>query len=217
MSTRTRGTNLMLALLLVAGVAAGCSSSKSSATKSSTTSSSSATSGSSTTARSAANLAKITLTGKNTNLVLGAATKQALTGAGITIAPVAPAAAASTGITFPITGGTLTKALLLGAIRHSGGLSFTHAGKTVTATSLNINTLSRTLTAMVNGRRVPLLAVDFTHMARTTSGSEIIASGITTSLNASGAVLLDHGLVTTVFTRGMAIGTVTVYVTGTPS
>ena len=69
-----------------------------------------------------------------------------------------------------------------GSINHSGGLTFTHAGKTVTATNFVLNTTQRTLSATVNGKQVPLLAVDLFKMVRTTRDRLIVASGITSTL-----------------------------------
>ena len=160
----------------------------------------------------------ITVTGKNTILVLDASTAQALKTAGVQVSAVAPATAASSGgISFPITGGTLTQAGLKGTISHSGGLSFTHSGKTVTATNFVLNTTQGILSATVSGKQVPLLAVNLSKMARTTSGSEIVATGITSTINTAAAVLLDAKLVVKVFTKGLPIGALTVYVTGTPA
>ena len=73
------------------------------------------------------------------------------------------------------------------------------------------------VSATVSGKQVPLLAVNLSKMARTTSGSEIVATGITSTINTSAAVLLDAKLVVTVFTKGLPIGALTVYVTGKPA
>jgi hypothetical protein len=160
-------------------------------------------------------MAMITVTGKNTVLVLASATAQALKAASVQVSPIGPATAASGGgISFPITGGTLTKAGLKGKVTHSGGLKFTHAGKSVTATNPVLNTTLGTLFATVNGKQVPLLAVDFAKMSRTTSGSEVTAKGITSTINTAAAVLLDAKLLVKVFTKGLPIGALTVNVTG---
>ena len=156
--------------------------------------------------------------GRNTTLKLDPGTAQALKAAGVQVSPVSPATAApSGGINFPITGGTLTQAGLQGSINHSGGLTFTHAGKTVTATNFVLNTTQRTLSATVDGKQVPLLAVDLSKMVRTTRGRLIVASGITSTLTRSAVVLLDARLRVTVFTTTLPIGTLTAYVTGNPA
>lgn len=163
-------------------------------------------------------MAMITVSGKNTVLVLAAATAKALKAAAVQVSPVAPATSVSSGgISFPITGGTLTKSGLKGKVTHSGGLKFTHSGRSVTATNPVLNTTLGALSATVNGKQVPLLAVDFATMKRTTSGSEIVANGITSTINTAAAVLLDAKLVVKVFTKGLPIGALTVNITGKTS
>ena len=199
--------------------AAACSSSTSSSTASKSPSASpTATASPAASPSGSASAQTITVTGKNTILVLDASTAQALKTAGVQVSPVAPATAASSGgISFPITGGTLTQAGLKGTITHSGGLKFTHSGKTVTATNFVLNTTQGTLSATVSGKQIPLLAVSLSKMARTTSGSEIVATGITSTINTATAVLLDAKLVVKVFTPGLPIGALSVYVAGKPA
>ena len=218
MSSGRRPFVLGVAAVAVAAAAA-CSSSTSSSTASKSPSASpTATASPAASPSGSASAQTITVTGKNTVLVLDASTAQALKTAGVQVSPVAPATAASSGgISFPITGGTLTQAGLKGTINHSGGLTFTHSGKTVTATNFVLNTTQGILSATVSGKQVPLLAVNLSKMARTTSGSEIVATGITSTINTAAAVLLDAKLVVKVFTKGLPIGALTVYVTGTPA
>jgi len=204
---------------LTVAAAAACSSSTSSSTASKSPSASpTATASPAASPSGSASAQTITVTGKNTILVLDASTAQALKTAGVQVSPVAPATAASSGgVSFPVTGGTLTQAGLKGTISHSGGLTFTHSGKTVTATNFVLNTTQGILSATVSGKQVPLLAVNLSKMARTTSGSEIVATGITSTINTAAAVLLDAKLVVKVFTKGLPIGALTVYVTGKPA
>ena len=207
-----------VAALTVAAAAACSSSTPSSTASKSPSASPTATASPAASPSGSAAAQTITVTGKNTILVLDASTAQALKTAGVQVSPVAPATAASSGgISFPITGGTLTQAGLKGTISHSGGLTFTHSGKTVTATNFVLNTTQGTLSATVSGKQIPLLAVNLSKMARTTSGSEIVASGITSTINTATAVLLDAKLVVKVFTQGLPVGALTVYVTGTPA
>jgi len=218
MSSARRPFVFGVAALTVAAAAA-CSSSTSSSTASKSPSASpTATASPAASPSGSAAAQTITVTGKNTVLVLDASTAQALKTAGVQVSAVSPATAASSGgISFPVTGGTLTQAGLKGTIDHSGGLTFTHSGKTVTATNFVLNTTKGTLSATVSGKQIPLLAVNLSKMARTTSGSEIVASGITSTINTATAVLLDAKLVVKVFTPGLPIGALTVYVTGTPA
>ena len=209
---------LGLVAVAVAASACGSSSSKSSSSPATTAAAKSPTMTASSARPSGSASAQnvtLTLTGKDTNLTLTAATAQALTTAAVHVGPVAPATAASpAAVTFPVTGGTLTQVSMRGTINHSGGLKFTHAGKTVTASNFVLNTNQGILFATVLGHQAPLLAVSLTHMVRTTSGSEIIGSGITSTLIPSAAVFLNGTLATTVFTKGLPIGTLTTYLTG---
>ena len=220
--TRRRAPRpLALGLVAVAVAASACGSGSSKSSSPATTPASksptmTARSSASPTGTSTQNVT-VTLTGKDTNLTLAPATVQALQAAAVQVAPVAPATAASGGVKFPVTGGTLTQVSMRGTIDHSGGLKFTHAGKTATASNFVLNTNQGILSATVQGHHVPLLAVDLTHLVRTTSGSEIVASGITSTLVASAAVLLDGKLATTVFTKGLPIGSLTTYLTGKPA
>ena len=216
MMSSTRRPFVFGVAALTVAAAAACSSSTSSSTASKSPSASpKATASPMASASGSASAQTITVTGKNTVLVLDASTAQALKNAGVQVSAVAPATAASSGgISFPITGGTLTQTGLKGTINHSGGLSFTHSGKTVTATNFVLNTTQGTLSATVSGKQVPLLAVSLSKMARTTSGSEIVATGITSTINTAAAVLLDAKLVVKVFTPGLPIGALAVYVTG---
>jgi hypothetical protein len=221
--TRMRAPRpLALGLVAVAVAASACGSGSSKSSSPATTPASksptmTARSSASPTGTSTQNVT-VTLTGKDTNLTLAPATVQALQAAAVQVGPVAPATAASSGgVNLPVTGGTLTQVSMRGTIDHSGGLKFTHAGKTVTASNFVLHTNQGILSATVQGHHVPLLAVDLTHLVRTTSGSEIVASGITSTLVASAAVLLDGKLATTVFTKGLPIGTLTTYLTGKPA
>ncbi len=219
MMSSTRRPFVFGVAALTVAAAAACSSSTSSSTASKSPSASpKATASPMASASGSASAQTITVTGKNTVLVLDASTAQALKTAGVQVSAVSPATAASSGgISFPITGGTLTQAGLKGTINHSGGLSFTHSGKTVTATNFVLNTTQGTLSATVYGKQIPLLAVSLSKMTRTTSGSEIVATGITSTINSSAAALLDAKLAVKVFTPGLQIGALTVYVTGKPA
>lgn len=87
------------------------------------------------------------VTGGMTTVSVDQSTLATLTGAGFTLAPVAPASVASTSpleVSFPITGGNTTS-----MIDHSGGLSLTESGKTVTLANFIINVPGNVLTGAV--------------------------------------------------------------------
>jgi hypothetical protein len=160
----------------------------------------------------------ITVTGKNTDLMFDASTVKALKNAGVQVSPVSPATVTSTGaFSFPVTSGTLTRVGLKGQITHSGGLKFTHSGKTVTATDFVLSTSRNVLSATVNGKSAPLLTVSLAKMIGTPFGGEIVASGITSTISTSAAVLLDARLIVKVFSKGLPMGALTAYITGKPA
>jgi hypothetical protein len=212
---RIRAPRATVALALAgAAVAAGCSSASSSRTPG---------------PDPLATARTITVAGKNTDLMLDASTVRALRHAGVQVSPVSPATVTSTGavvpasaalsgaFSFPVISGTLTQAGLTGQITHSGGLKFTHSGKAVTATDFVLSTTRGVLSATVNGKSVPLLAVSLAKMIRTSFGGEIVASGITSTITKSAAVLLDARLIVKVFSKGLPAGALTVYITGKPA
>jgi hypothetical protein len=71
-----------------------------------------------------AQAARVKVTGGTTTVTPAAPVVQALTGLGVTVAPIAPATAANGTLTFPIVGGRVNTDKLRGVVRHSGGLKF---------------------------------------------------------------------------------------------
>ena len=211
---RAPRATVALTLALAGAVAADCSSASSSSTPH---------------PNPMATAKTISVTGKNTKLVLDASTVQALKNAGVRVSPVSPATVTSNGavlpgsaapsgaFSFPVTSGTLTQAGLKGQITHSGGLKFTHSGKTVTATHFVLSTTRGVLSATVNGKSIALFAVSLAKMITVPFGSEIVASGITSTATTSAAVLLDERLAVKVFSKGLPAGTLTANITGKPA
>jgi hypothetical protein len=97
-----------------------------------------------------------------TNLHLDRATAAALGDLGLTVAPVGPATASGTRVSFPVTGGAIDPATAAGRVAHSGGLAFSSHGTTVRATNFIVRTDGSrpVLTAAVGSARVPLLDLD---------------------------------------------------------
>ena len=73
-----------------------------------------------------AQAASVEVTGGQTTVAT-----QALTAAGITVAPLDRATASPAGLSFPISGGRVDATTLRGVVRHRGGLSLTKGEKTV--------------------------------------------------------------------------------------
>ena len=86
-----------------------------------------------------ATAASAELGGGSTTLKLDSGLAEALTDAGVAVAPVSPATARKGGrVAFPITGGELNPKTAAGVINHSGGLSITAGETTVSLTNFRI-------------------------------------------------------------------------------
>jgi hypothetical protein len=97
-----------------------------------------------------------------TNLHLDRGTAVALADLGVSVAPVGPATASGSRMSFPVTGGSVDPATAAGRVAHSGGLAFSAGGTTVRVTDFVVRTDRKrpVLTAAAGSARVPLLALD---------------------------------------------------------
>jgi len=191
------------ALLATTLVVAACGSSSSSTTSSSTAS----VAATSTTAA-----APVGVVGKSTSVVLNPATAAALKQAEITVTPVAPATA-KTALVFPVTGGHVVVTSLAGTIEHRGGLTFSHAGKSVTLTSFIVNTETKQLTAMAGGQLVPVFDLNLASIKRASGPSgTVLASNIGLNLTEQAASALNSGLGVSTFKAGLNFGIATLTV-----
>src|SRR3954447_15457447 len=220
MSARIGGAHPDVVLMLghakavVAGIvvvlAAGCgASSNSSSTSTQSSNTPASTQGSSPAA------SKLVINGKHTTLAFTPAATSQLNASGISLAAVAPATIAKPAlVNLPVYVGEVAIPGLTGTISHKGGLSFTHAGKTVSATDFVLNTAESVLTAMIDGQRVPLLHLTLTQPS-TSSNGEFFLNGIVAKLTQTTALLLDRLLVVHMFTAGQQLGTVSTLLAGT--
>ena len=159
---------------------------------------------------------KLVINGKHTTLAFTPAAASQLQSNGITVGAVAPATIAKPAlVNLPVYVGEVSIPGLQGTISHHGGLSFTHAGHTVSATDVVLNTKDSVLTALVKGQRVALLHLTLTQPS-TSSNGEFFLNGIVAKLTQSTALLLDRLLVVHMFTAGQQLGTVSTLLTGTP-
>lgn len=143
-----------------------------------------------------------------TGLTLDPGAVAALTGLGVSVAPVAPANAK---LEFPITNAPFW-ALLSGTIKHSGGLALTAGSTTVTLQNFWIDPLRRQLTAQVGGARVPILALDFSKVRIGLGGRTLNVGPVGGSLTAVAASALDaaFGLPAGTVPAGLKLGDATV-------
>lgn len=205
MTLTFRRLSVLPVLAVVAlGVAACGSSSSSSTTTSSTPTTTTPAS------------APVAVAGRSTVVVVNPATAQALKQNAITVTPIAPASA-KTGLVFPVSGGQIVVASLAGTVDHTGGLSFSHSGKSVQLTSFIINTTTKQLTALAGGQRVPILNLDLAALKRASGpNSTVIASNIKLTLTSQAATALNSGLGVSIFKAGLPFGVATLTVAVKP-
>ena len=156
----------------------------------------------------------LALTGKYSTLVLNPATAGVLADNKISVAPIAPATVKGAGIAFPITGGSVDPNTLAGTIDHSGGLDFKSGATQVKLTDFVVDTTKGTLTSTAGGAQLPTLSLNLNGLKKVTNGSVIVASGIKASLTTQAAKALNDAFGVSIFTKGLAIGTITVTATG---
>ena len=161
-----------IAVMVAAGlVVAACSSGSGSSNTS--TGGTAATGGTSprTSAATPYASAQATVTGKSTDVVVDPAVSAAFKHAGITVTAIAPATAKTT-LLFPVSGGQIVVATLAGTVYHTGGLTFSHGGKSVTLTNFVINTNTKQLTATVSGQSVPIFDLNLASPKRASGPQE---------------------------------------------
>ncbi len=150
----------------------------------------------------------------STTLALDPGTATALSGLGVSVAPIAPAAAGSAGIAFPITGGLVNARTLVGQIRHSGGLELKAGSTTVDLRSFFINVDAHPdLTALLGSARTSILSLDLSGLTEHVSGQTITLGGVVAKLTAGAAAALDKAFGTSVLTGGLVVGRATVVAT----
>ena len=147
-----------------------------------------------------------------TTLALDPAAVAALTGLGVTPAPIAPARALPSGeLAFPIEN-SLRNALRTGVIRHSGGISLTAGGTTVKLERFVLDPVRRVLTARVGSARVPILSLDFSDARIRFDGRRLVIGPVGGSLPeaAAGALNAALGLAPGTVPSGLKLGDATV-------
>lgn len=147
-----------------------------------------------------------------TTLALDPAAAAALTGLGVTPAPIAPARALPSGeLAFPITN-SFRNALRTGTIRHSGGISLTAGSTTVNLEDFVIDPARRVLTARVGDARLPILSLDFSDARIRFRGGRLTIGPVGGSLTAGAADALNaaFGLAPGTVPAGLKLGDATV-------
>ena len=157
--------------------------------------------------------AQATVTGKSTDVVVNPAVLAALKQAGIAVTAIAPATAKTT-LLFPVSGGQIVVATLAGTVDHTGGLIFSHSGKSVALSTFVINTNTKRLTANVRGRSQPIFDLNLASLKRA-SGPDgtVVASHIKLAVTSRAATTLNSSLGVSTFKAGMNFGIATLVVT----
>ena len=102
-------------------------------------------------------------------------------------------------------------ATLAGTVHHSGGLTFSHSGRTVTLANFIINTNTEQLTATVGGQSMPIFDLNLASPTRA-SGGTVVASNIKLTETPQAATALNSGLGVSTFKAGMNFGIATLTV-----
>ena len=156
--------------------------------------------------------AKVTVVGNGTEVVINPAVSAALKNAGISVAAVAPATGKTT-LFFPVSGGQIVVATLVGTLDHAGGLTFTHGARSVTLTNLVINTNTKQLTATVGGQSMPIFGLNLPSHVRASGPHDIlVASNVKVTVISAGAAALNSGVGLSAFKAGMDFGVATLTV-----
>ncbi|MEO8898209.1 MAG: hypothetical protein ABI473_05885 [Candidatus Dormibacter sp.] len=168
--------------------------------------------------------AALNITGGATKVDIDPATAMVLQQHGVSVAPVAPATAAMVNgtveVTFPVTTGYAAiypnsdLPYIRGSIAHSGGITFSGGGKSLTAKDFVINPGVSSLTATVGGKGVPLLdlAGDKATVSNDSAGVHI--NGVVASLSTTAADALNSTFGVSLFARGIKVGVANVTVAG---
>lgn len=149
--------------------------------------------------------------GGQTMLKLDAGTAKALSSNGVKVSLVKPAKAGKSGITFPATGGALDPATLRGSVNHTGGIRFRAGGTTVTLRNprYTIGSGGATLSAQVGSARLSIASLSLKSAKVGADGPLTkTASGVRATLTAGAAKALNKAFRTTLFARGLKLGTV---------
>ncbi|MEP6641606.1 MAG: HtaA domain-containing protein [Gaiellales bacterium] len=172
----------------------------------------------------ASSASTVRLEGEATTLRTDPATTKALISNGILPLPVGPATVTphwtSHGLSlrygFPITGGRVDAASLVGHINHSGGLEFVNLanGHTLTLTNFRIQISAHPgLTAAVNGNpraRVRILNLDLSHATIVKDPPTVKVAGVKATLTSTAASALNSSLGVHLFSAGITLGTANV-------
>jgi len=156
--------------------------------------------------------AKVKLAGGSTTLKLYSSTARALEGAGVAVGPTRPARVRRGGVAFPITGGSIDPRSARGQILHRGGLALRAHGTRVVLRNprVHVGRRSATLRVRVGRAGITALRLSLRRARVTRQGLGTTVSGIRAVLTGQAARALNAAFRTSLFSRGLPIGRVTV-------
>lgn len=162
--------------------------------------------------------ALLNLTGASTKVDIDMGTALVLEQNKVAVTPVAPATASAANgtatVSFPITSGYAAiypqndLPFIRGLISHSGGLTFSGGGKSLTATDFVVNPGTSVLTATVGGKGVPLLDLDGSKVKVTQDASGVHLDGTVAKLSSTAAEALNTTFGVSLFKQGIPVGVV---------
>ena len=107
----------------------------------------------------------------------------------------------------------MTRSHRAGTVDHTGGLTFSHSGKSITLTSFVINTGTKQLTAEVGGQRVAIFHLNLASLKRATGPhGSVVARNIKLTVTSQAASTLNSGLGVSIFKGGQHFGIATLTV-----
>ena len=144
----------------------------------------------------------------DTRLTLASSAADALGSLGVSVAPINPSKARRGAVTFPITGGEIDPSTAAGVINHSGGLRLSAGDVMVRLRNFRIR--GTTLSAAVEGDRVPIIKLGLGNAKITRPGLGTKVSNVAVRLNETGADALNAAFGTTALKAGFRLGTAVV-------
>lgn len=156
----------------------------------------------------------VRLDGRATTVALDLQTIGALADNGVRVGVAKPATARGGIARFPITGGAVSSNTVQGPIVHGGAIVFTRGDRQADLGSLVINTRTGLMTAVLEGRRLPLARVLASRAPfRPADRSRLNLTGLPLLLTPQAATALNDGLRTSVFQALEPLGEATVRAT----
>ena len=164
-------------------------------------------------APAAANAATADVAGGATTLKLAPGTAKALDALGVAVAPLRPAKAGKSGVSFPVSGGSVDPATGAGTIEHRGGLRLRAGDTKVDLRNFVINAGStNTIGVRVGKARLHAFRIGLDDAKVTRSGIQTLVRNVKVTLSARGAAALNKAFGVKAFKAGLRIGTASVRV-----